>query len=128
MPRKAANSPNPNPPPPSELSASSAGSPIDEPTFERALQDLEQIVRELEDGHLGLNEALKRYEEGIRLLRRCQGLLEGAQRKIEILSGVDAQGNPISRPFDHVASLERDAQEHTESSLPPDAPESSPPL
>ncbi len=78
--------------------------PPEGPGFEDALKRLEEIVHLLEEGEIGLNEALARYEEGVRLLRRSYDLLEGAERRIELLSGVDAQGNAISRPFDEATS------------------------
>lgn len=68
-------------------------------TFEESLQELEKIVGELESGKLGLSDALERYEQGVSHLKSCQQLLEHAERKIELLSGVDADGNPISQPF-----------------------------
>lgn len=77
----------------------------DGPTFEQALAKLEGIVHDLEEGDLGLNEALARYEQGVRLLRQSYDLLEGAERRIELLSGIDADGNPITRPFDDSATL-----------------------
>ena len=69
-------------------------------SFEDSLGELEKIVAELESGKLGLSEALARYEEGVKHLKGCQQLLEMAERKIELLSGVDAEGNPITEPFD----------------------------
>lgn len=69
-------------------------------SFEESLGELEKIVAELEGGKLGLSDALARYEEGVRHLKGCQQLLEAAERKIELLSGVDAEGNPITTPFD----------------------------
>ena len=69
-------------------------------TFEESLGELEKIVAELESGKLGLSDALARYEEGVKHLKGCQQLLESAERKIELLSGVDAEGNPITQPFD----------------------------
>lgn len=71
-----------------------------EPTFEQALTQLEQIVRKLEEGQLGLSDALGQYEAGVGHLKRCYDALEKAERKIELLAGVDAAGNPITRPFD----------------------------
>src|SRR3954447_2351934 len=68
-------------------------------TFEESLCELEKIVAELESGKLGLSDALARYEEGVKHLKGCQQLLEAAERKIELLSGVDAEGNPITTPF-----------------------------
>jgi exodeoxyribonuclease VII small subunit len=69
------------------------------PTFEQALEQLEGIVHQLEEGDIGLAEALDHYETGIGLLKQCYGLLERAERRIELLSGVDAAGNPITEPF-----------------------------
>ncbi len=53
--------------------------------FEEAFAALEKIVSELESQELPLEEALKRYEEGVRLLRHCQKLLAEAERKVEVL-------------------------------------------
>lgn len=73
------------------------------PSFEEALGRLEQIVHLLEEGEIGLAEALARYEEGVRLLRQSYDLLEHAERRIELLSGVDADGQPIVQPLDDAA-------------------------
>jgi exodeoxyribonuclease VII small subunit len=80
-------------------------------SFEESLEELEKIVAELEGGKLGLSEALARYEQGVKHLKGCQELLESAERKIELLSGVDADGNPITQPFEETAieSLEEKA-------------------
>ena len=68
--------------------------------FEEAIGRLEQIVADLEEGDLSLENSLDRYEEGVGLLRSCSAQLEDAQRRIEILSGVDAEGNPITAVFE----------------------------
>ncbi len=80
--------------------------PADSLTFEQALADLERIVRELEDGKTGLEEALARYEQGMALLRRCYSQLRQAEQRILELTGVDANGNPVTKPFDHRASID----------------------
>ncbi len=54
--------------------------------FETSLKKLEQIVRDLESGDMGLNESLGRFEEGITLYKKCRQTLEGAEKKIKILS------------------------------------------
>ena len=77
-------------------------------SFEQSLERLEEIVRLLEDGQLGLNDSLSRYEEGVKLLRQAYELLERAERKIELLSGVDSEGNPITRPLEDVSTLAQD--------------------
>jgi exodeoxyribonuclease VII small subunit len=78
------------------------------PSFEEALTNLETIVHELEEGQIGLADALTRYEQGVKLLKQCYGMLEGAERKIELLSGFDAAGNPLTQPYDDEASADRD--------------------
>ena len=77
------------------------------PSFEAALKRLEEIVHSLEEGNVGLNESLERYEEGVKLLRQSYELLERAERRIELLSGVDADGNPVPQPFDATATLDK---------------------
>lgn len=69
------------------------------PSFEEALEQLEGIVHQLEEGEIGLDESLEQYEKGVKLLRRCYDLLHRAERRIELLNGVDAEGNPISSPM-----------------------------
>lgn len=76
----------------------------DDPTFEQSLADLERVVNALEAGDLGLGEALQAYEEGIKHLKLCHKLLEKAERRIELLSGVDADGNAVAEPFDEHAT------------------------
>lgn len=75
------------------------------PTFEGALTQLQQIVHDLEEGDLGLEPSLARFEEGIRLLRSCYQILEQAEQKIEILTGQDSAGNPVTAPFDATATF-----------------------
>ena len=53
--------------------------------IEKALTDLEDIVEELESGDLPLEKAMKKFEEGIKLTRACQGALKDAEQKVEIL-------------------------------------------
>ncbi|NIP85190.1 MAG: exodeoxyribonuclease VII small subunit [Planctomycetales bacterium] len=69
-------------------------------SFEEALAELEQIVHDLEEGQIGLADALGRYEQGVQLLQECYQLLEKAERRIQLLSGVDADGNPLVEPFE----------------------------
>ena len=82
--------------------------PSDSPSFETALQRLEEIVHLLEEGEIGLDEALARYEEGVGLLRHAHQALGRAERRIELLSGVDAEGNPVTRPLEDVSTLSLD--------------------
>lgn len=76
---------------------------MDEISFEEAFRRLETIVSTLESGRGELEESLARYEEGIRLLRRCRQILDGAERRVEILKGVDENGAPILEQADEDA-------------------------
>lgn len=53
--------------------------------FEKSLTELENIVQQLEAGELSLEDALKRYEQGIALVRQCQAALEQAEQRIQAL-------------------------------------------
>ena len=75
-------------------------SAIESESFEESIAKLSQIVRDLEDGSLSLDESLENYEQGIRYLKHCQEILSKAERKIEVLSGFDADGNPVTQRFD----------------------------
>jgi exodeoxyribonuclease VII small subunit len=90
---------------PGEQEARGTCVPTGRPTFEQTLGRLEQIVHELEEGKIGLDEALARYEEGVGLLRTANDLLAQAERRISLLSGVDPEGNPILRPMEDAASF-----------------------
>ncbi len=82
------------------------GDARDSLTFEQALAELERIVRDLEDGRTGLEDALRRYEQGVSLLKRCSSQLRQAEQRINELVGSDAAGNPVTRPFEHAATVE----------------------
>ena len=56
-------------------------------SIEQNLSKLEHILEELENGELELDEAMKKFEEGIKLSRECQQTLEEAEMKIKILMG-----------------------------------------
>jgi exodeoxyribonuclease VII small subunit len=87
-------------------------SPTENLTFEQALIELEHIVRELEDGQTGLEDALARYEQGVQLLKRCYNQLSQAEQRILLLTGQDAEGRPILQPFDHAPTADGDKNEN----------------
>ena len=57
--------------------------------FEQALQELEALVEQMEQGELSLEDSLKSFERGIELARLCQKALRDAEQKVEILTGKD---------------------------------------
>ena len=90
--------------------------------FETALEQLEAIVQSLERGEPELSTALAKYETGVRLLNQCYGLLERAERSVALLTGVDAQGNPTTAPFDATATLETESTRMRQQTTSPSAP------
>ena len=69
------------------------------PSFEKAINDLEKIVKALESGDLPLEKALEKFEAGIKLSRYCTETLDEAERRITLLTD-DGAGNPVETPFD----------------------------
>ena len=55
--------------------------------LEKALEDLEKIVAELENGKIPLDESLALFEQGIKLIRLCNAKLDNAEQRIESLTG-----------------------------------------
>ena len=53
--------------------------------FEKNMSDLENIVTELEKGDLNLDESISKFEEGIKISKQCNKILEDAEKKITIL-------------------------------------------
>ena len=67
-------------------------------SFEQALKLLEQIVVELESGDLPLEQAIRKFEEGMELSRFCAQRLEETERKITQLIQ-DSAGGVVEKPF-----------------------------
>ncbi|HOJ32888.1 MAG TPA: exodeoxyribonuclease VII small subunit [Candidatus Hydrogenedentes bacterium] len=88
-------------------------------SFEKDLERLEKIVEALEQGDLSLDESLKRFEEGIKLAKRCEKALTEAEKKIEILMK-DAQGNIQAEPFGDEEPASSQETEESEDSDPSD--------
>ena len=74
--------------------------------FEEALKKLEKIVEDLEDGNLSLDDALGKYEEGIKLSKLCAKKLEVAKKKVEILLKSE-DGTVELKPFDETMAEEK---------------------
>lgn len=54
-------------------------------SFEDNMQNLENIVTELEKGDLNLDDSISKFEEGIKISKECNKMLEDAEKKITIL-------------------------------------------
>jgi len=59
-------------------------------SFEQALQGLTTMVEKLESGKLSLEESVKAFEEGVKLARQCEKLLDDAEQRLQVL---DADGD-----------------------------------
>jgi exodeoxyribonuclease VII small subunit len=69
-------------------------------SFETALSELEQIVKNLETGKTNLDDMVKAYERGIFLKQICTAKLRDAQMKIEQIS-LKADGSTELKPFEN---------------------------
>ena len=59
--------------------------------FEEQIEKLEEIVKELEKGDLNLDDSVAKFEEGIKISKECNKILESAEKKITILVNQDGE-------------------------------------
>ncbi len=76
-----------------EQMAANAHSDVKQMTFERAIEELESIVKRLEEGKVPLEESVSIYERGEALKQRCEDLLRQAEARVEKIT-LDASGKP----------------------------------
>ena len=92
------------------------------PSFEKALEELENIVEKLEKGGLSLNESLALFEKGVKLARYLRDELEKAEKKVEILLK-DEKGEIKEKPYDLAQEEEASAKkEHSDPGKDEDLP------
>jgi exodeoxyribonuclease VII small subunit len=73
-------------------------------SFEKAMQELEDIVMRLEEGQLHLEESMALYEKGMELTQQCTKMLETAQARVSILA---CGGEKVEElPFESYEELE----------------------
>lgn len=89
---------------------SSSSQPIDEPSFEDAMRRLDEIVAGMEDSQLSLEEMISSYEEGVRLLKLCRHRIDGARRRVELISGDLEGGKATLTPFEESVAGEESAE------------------
>lgn len=71
--------------------------------FEDAMKELEKIAEELEKGNLSLDESVSKFEDGMKLSKKCSDLLDTAEKKITML--INDNGNIKEENF-NVANIE----------------------
>ncbi len=59
--------------------------------FEESMKKLESIVNELENGNLNLDESVEKFEEGMKIAKQCNTILEDSEKKITILLEEDGE-------------------------------------
>lgn len=72
------------------------------PDFESSLNQLETLVEQMEQGDLSLEDALQSFEEGVRLTKECQSILDQAEQKVQLLT--EQNGELHSQPFTNIES------------------------
>ena len=59
---------------------------VNEISFEQALNQLTELVEKLESGELPLEESVASFEQGVKLSRRCEALLDQAEQRLQVLN------------------------------------------
>jgi len=72
-------------------------------TFEKAMDQLEQIVQKLETGELSLEDSIKKFEEGVKLSNYCYKKLDETEKKVTLLLK-SQEGQIFEEPFDPESS------------------------
>ncbi|MGB2984789.1 MAG: exodeoxyribonuclease VII small subunit [Phycisphaerae bacterium] len=74
-------------------------------TFEEALKELETIAEQIEQGKIGLEESINKYERGMALVKQCREILSKAEHKIQQLRQ-RTDGTLETTPFERTAENE----------------------
>ncbi len=68
--------------------------------FEKKLHRLDKIVENMESGDLSLEEALKDFEEGVRISKECYQQLDEAEQKVKVLLNISEDGTQETKNFE----------------------------
>jgi len=63
--------------------------------LEESLQSLETLIERMENGDLGVEESLKEFEQGIKLIQSCQKSLSEAEQRVEVLLEKSTAAKPV---------------------------------
>lgn len=66
--------------------------------FEDSMKELEEIAKKLSDGEVSLDESINLFENGMKLSKNCQRILEDAEKKVNVLLNKD--GEMEKQPFE----------------------------
>ena len=81
--------------------------------FEDHLRQVEDAVKSLEGGKLGLEESIEKYETGVKALRQCYAILEQAEKKIQILVK-EKDGSTSAKDFEPGTADDKPARKKPE--------------
>ena len=84
-------------------------------TFDQMMNRLEELVVRLERGQSSLEDDLKHFEAGVRLLRHCQQTLSQAEQRVNMLVDIDETGQVTLKDFAHAASHQTPADAKSKS-------------
>ena len=59
-------------------------------SFEQALNELTEALEKLESGQMSLEDSIITFEQGVKLSRRCESLLQDAEQRLQVLNGESA--------------------------------------
>ena len=71
----------------------------EENNFEEKMKDLENLVAELEKGDLNLDESVNKFEEGMKISKECNDILQKAERRISII--LEKDGDITEKDFNN---------------------------
>ena len=75
--------------------------------FEKNLKALETLMEKMSDEKLSLNEALKTFEKGMQLIKKCREDLNQTEQKVEKLIKIHENGTAETEPFDSTDSEDK---------------------
>jgi exodeoxyribonuclease VII small subunit len=87
-------------------------------SFEDAMSRLDEIVGAMETDRMPLEDMIRSYEEGIGLLKHCRQRLDGARRRVELISADLESGKATTSAFDADAATDNDDAPSTRQSPP----------
>jgi exodeoxyribonuclease VII small subunit len=70
------------------------GTPIEKLSYEQSYKELEEIIQALETSQTSLEEGITLFERGQALAKHCTTLLDGAELRVQTLTGIDLQKSP----------------------------------
>lgn len=83
---------------------------LDDLSFEDAMDRLEAIVSDMEGGRMALEDMVRNYEEGSRLLKVCRSRIETARQRVEVITAnLDGSGKATLSEFDPATTDEGDS-------------------